>query len=167
MQNNNKFIDESGWGSQTKWVGQSYENSGPFHSSVIFVVEREDFKPPSFETISNTLNGCKVFSVVEMSNCYWHQKLTEKSSFLCTFNSPFGRYRFKRMPFGISSASEVAQKMVEKHFGDLAGALPVFEDIIIGGKNEQEHDLILRKVLTRARERNIKFNRDKIQFHVN
>ena len=125
-------------------------------------IEKEDFKPPSFETISSTLNGCKVFSVVDMSNCYWHQKLTEESSFLCVFNSPFGRYRFKRMPFGISCASEVAQKMVEKHFGDISGALPIFDDIIIGGRDEQEHDLILRKVLTRAREHNIKFNRDKI-----
>ena len=130
-------------------------------------IEREDFKPPSFETISNTLNGCKVFSVVDMSNCYWHQKLTEESSFLCTFNSPFGRFRFRRMPFGISCAGEVAQKMVEKHFGDISSALPVFDDIIIGGKSEEEHDLILRKVLTRARKRNIKFNGDKIQFRVN
>ena len=97
---------------------------------------------------------------------YWHQKLTAESSFLCTFNSPFGRFRFKRMPFGISCAGDVAQKMVEKHFGDMSGALPVFDDIIIGGKSAEEHDLILRKVLTRARERNIKFNRDKIQFRV-
>ena len=102
-----------------------------------------------------------------MSNCYWHQKVTEESSFLYTFNSPFGRFRFKRMPFGISCAGEVAQKMVEKHFRDISGALPVFDDIIIGGKSEEEHDLILRKVLTRARERNIKCNRDKIQFRVN
>jgi len=64
----------------------------------------------------------------------------------------------------ISCASEVAQKMVEKHFGDISGALPIFDDIIIGGRGEQEHDLILRKVLTRARERNIKFNRDKFNF---
>ena len=71
------------------------------------------------------------------------------------------------MPFGISCAGEVAQKMVEKHFGDISGALLVFDDIIIGGKSEEEHDLILRKVLTIARERNIKFNRDKIQFRVN
>jgi len=130
-------------------------------------IEKEDFKPPRFETISSTLNGCKVFSVVDMSNCYWHQKLTEESSFLCVFNSPFGRYRFKRMPFGISCASEVAQKMVEKHVGDISGALPIFDDIIIGGRDEQEHDLILCKVLTRARECNIKFNGDKIQFRVN
>jgi len=57
--------------------------------------------------------------------------------------------------------------MVEKHFGDISGALPIFDDIIIGGRDEQEHDLILRKVLTRARERNIRFNRDKIQFRIN
>ena len=58
------------------------------------------------------------------------------------------------------------KSVVEKHFGDILGALPVFDNIIIGGKNEQEHDLILHKVLTRALERNIKFNRDKIQFRV-
>ena len=39
---------------------------------------------------------------------------------------------------------------VEKHFGDIPGALPIFDDIIIGGKDKKEHDLILRKVLTRA-----------------
>ena len=123
-------------------------------------------KIQSFETISNTHTSCKVPSVVDMSKCYWHQKLTEESSFLCVFNSPFGRYLFKRMPFGISCASKVAQKMFEKHFGDISSALPIFDDIIIGSKDEQEHDFILRKVLTRARERNIKFNRDKIQFRV-
>ena len=123
-------------------------------------------KIQSFETISNTHTSCKVPSVVDMSKCYWHQKLTEESSFLCVFNSPFGRYLFKRMPFAISCASKLAQKMFEKHFGDISGALPILDDIIIGSKDEQEHDFILRKVLTRARERNIKFNRDKIQFRV-
>jgi len=59
---------------------------------------------------------------------------------------------------------EVAQKTVEKHFGNISGALPIFYDIIIGGGDEQEHDLILCKVLTRAQERNVRFNQDKIQF---
>ena len=57
------------------------------------------------------------------------------------------------MPFGISCASEVSQKMVENHFGDISGALPIFDVIIIGGRDEQEHDLILRKVLTRVQRR--------------
>ena len=128
-------------------------------------IEREDFKPPSFETISNTLNGCKVFSVVDISNCYWHQKLTDES--FCELLIHLWQVSVEKNKIGISCAGEVAQKMVEKHFHDISGALPVFDDIIIGGKSEEEHDLIFRKVLTRARERNIKFNRDKIQFCVN
>ena len=59
-----------------------------------------------------------------------------------------------------------SKKWSKNIFGDITGALPVFHDIIIGGKNEQGHDLILRKVLTRAQEGNIKFNHDKIQFRV-
>ncbi|XP_022794661.1 uncharacterized protein LOC111333375 [Stylophora pistillata] len=98
-----------------------------------------------------------------MSNCYWHQKLTKESSFLCVFSSPFGRFRFKRMPFVISCASEVAQKMVDKHFGDISGALPIFDDIIIEGRDEQEHDMILRKMLTRAIRLNGKASSDIIR----
>ncbi|PFX23103.1 Transposon Tf2-9 polyprotein [Stylophora pistillata] len=52
-------------------------------------------------------------------------------------------------------------------FETISSALPIFDDIIIEGRDEQEHDMILRKMLTRVRERNIKFNRDKIQFRVN
>ena len=40
--------------------------------------------------MSSILNGCKVFSVVDLSDYYWHQNLTEESSFLCVFNSLFG-----------------------------------------------------------------------------
>ena len=92
------------------WVEKAYKTLRLCLDSPDQAIEKEDFKPPSFETISSTLDGCKVFSVVDMSNCYWHQKLTEESSFLCVFNSSFGRYRFKRKPFGISCTSEVAQK---------------------------------------------------------
>ena len=129
-------------------------------------IKREFYRPPSPEAISSALNGMKVFTVVDMSDCYWHKKLTEKSALLCTFNTPFGRMRFNRMPFGICCASDVAQKMVDGHFSDLPGVLPIHDDIIIGGKNTIEHDENLERVLQRAKERNIKFNKRKIQFRV-
>ena len=98
-----------------------------------------------------------------MSNCYWNQKLTDESSFLCTFNSPYERYRFRRTSFGILCVSEVAKKWSR----NILVTLRVhYQCSMIGGKNEKEHDLVLRKVLIRARERNIKFNREKIQFRV-
>ena len=83
---------------------------------------------------------------------------------MCTFNTPFSRYRFRRMPFGISSASEVLQKRTYKAFGDIEGVHVIADDMIIAAATEEEHDLILLKVLKRAREQNIKFNPSKIQF---
>ena len=101
-----------------------------------------------------------------MSNCYWHKKLDEESSYLYAFNTPFGRYKFNRMPFGICSASDVAQKMVDDEYSDIPGALAVHDDIIVSRANTEEHDIALEKVLHRARERNIKFNKKKIQLRV-
>jgi len=70
------------------------------------------------------------------------------------------------MPFGICCASDAAQEMIECHFGDISGVLAIHDDIIIVAENENEHDIILQKILQRARERNIKFNLKKIQFRI-
>ena len=129
-------------------------------------IKREHYKPPTAETISSKLNGKRLFTVIDMSNCYWHKKLDEESSILCTFNTPFGRYKFNRMPFGICVASDVAQRMVDDNFSDIPGVLAVHDDIIIAGKDTAEHDSALKQVLERARMRNIKFNRSKVQLRV-
>ena len=126
-------------------------------------IKREYYTPPTIETLSSNLNGKTLFTVIDMSNCYWHKKLDEQSSFLCTFNTPYGRYKFNRLPFGVCCASDVAQRMVDEHFSDIPGALAVYDDIIISGSTPKEHDEALKKVLERARERNIKFNRKKVQ----
>ena len=52
------------------------------------------------------LSDAKYFSVLDATSGYWQIKLDEESSLLTTFNTPFGRYRFTRMPFGIHSAQE-------------------------------------------------------------
>ena len=67
------------------------------------------------------------------------------------------------MPIGICSASEVLQKRTYKSFGDIDGVLVIADDMIITSESEEEHDEILRKVLARARQHNIKFNPKKIQ----
>ena len=129
-------------------------------------IKREYYKAPTAETISSKLSGMKVFTVIDMSNCYWHKKLDEESSYLCTFNTPFGRYKFNRMPFGVCSASDVAQKMVDDNFSDIPGVLAVHDDIIVAGADGEGHDTALKLVLDRAKERNIKFNRTKIQLRI-
>ena len=72
-------------------------------------IHREQFPLPTIEDVANRLHGAKVFSVLDVRKGFWHIELDEESSLLTTFNTPFGRYRWKRMPFGICSAPEVFQ----------------------------------------------------------
>ena len=98
-----------------------------------------------------------------MRDGFWHVKLSEASSRLCTFNTPFGRYSYTRLPFGISSAPEVFQRRNYEMFGDIPNVHIVFDDIIIAAADDAEHDTALRELLERARKFNVKFNKDKFK----
>ena len=102
-----------------------------------------------------------------MKDGYWQVELDEQSSMLCIFSTPFGQYRFTRMPFGLASVSEVFQKRNEAAFDGIDSVHIMADDIIIAAATVEEHDVILRKVLARARDRNVKFNLDKLQLRVN
>ena len=121
-------------------------------------IYREHHRIPTAEDVASRLSGKKLFSIVDEKDGFWQVPLDDESSHLCTFNTPYGRYRFKRMPFCIKSAPEIFQKKYENIFGDIDGVEVIFDDIIIAAADEHEHDLIMRKLLQRARDANVKFN---------
>ena len=84
---------------------------------------------PTVEEIATRLNGAKLFSVFDASNGFWQVELDEESSMLTTFNTPFGRYRWKRMPFGINSAPEVWQRRMREHIEGLKGVEVIADDL--------------------------------------
>ena len=114
----------------------------------------------TIEEVVADMPQAKVFSVLDATSGYWQVKLDEASSKLCTFNSPIGRYRFTRLPFGIKSATEVFQNHMSELFADMEGVKVIVDDLI-WGKDDEEHDARLKQVLTRARELNLKFNAKK------
>ena len=114
----------------------------------------------TIEEVVADMPKAEVFSVRDTTSGYWQVKLDEASSKLCTFNTPFGRYRFTRLPFGIKSATEVFQNHMSKLFADMEGVKVIVDDLI-WGKDDEEHDARLKQVLTRAREVNLKFNAKK------
>ena len=84
-------------------------------------IKRERYEIPTPSDVHSRLSGMKIFTVIDMKDGYWHVKLSEESSYLCTFHTPWGRRRFLRMPFSISSASDVMQKRNEEAFSDIQG----------------------------------------------
>ncbi|KAF2881235.1 hypothetical protein ILUMI_24940 [Ignelater luminosus] len=91
--------------------------------------------------------------------------LFSSSSRLCTFGTPFGRYKFLRLPYELNSAPAVFHKRFKEIF-NLEGVELYIDDIIIWGMNKEEHDQRLKQVLQTAEEAGIKFNKSKCIFGV-
>ena len=72
-------------------------------------IRLDHYPLPTIEDVATQLHKAKVFTVLDMKKGYWHVELKDKSSFLSTLNTPFDRYRWKKMPFGICSAPKVFQ----------------------------------------------------------
>ena len=109
----------------------------------------------TIEQIATEIPGAKYFTVVDAREAFYHIPLEDKSSYLTTFGTPFGRYRYLRMPMGICSASEVYQRAIEQ----LLEGYPchvIMDDILISGKTESEHDANLHSVLRRLQKINLK-----------
>ena len=129
-------------------------------------IKREHYHSPSIDEITSKLCGKTIFSIVDLKNGYWAVPLDEESSYLTTFNTPFSRYRFHRLAFGLNSAAEVFQRTMERVFGDIPNVHVFYDDLIVAGKDEEEHNAALQKLLNRAEEENVKFNIDKLQLCV-
>ena len=70
-------------------------------------LKREHYHLPVLREMLPDIAHAKVFSTFDFRNGYWHVKLDEESSYMTTFNTPFGRYRWLRLPFGTSVSSEM------------------------------------------------------------
>ena len=61
---------------------------------------------PAVEQTLAQLAGTRVFSKLDANSGFWQIPLSRESALLTTFITPFGRYCFHRLPFGITSAPE-------------------------------------------------------------
>ena len=107
--------------------------------------------------------------ILTMCNCkkgYWHQRLDEASSYLTTFNTEIGRYRFAVMPFGITVAGDMFQCKLDECFSHIKNLIVIADDIMVVGRkhNHKDHDLAFTILLQMARKCNVKLNYEKLQY---
>ena len=113
-------------------------------------VRRENYIIPKVEsTLASIASKGHIYTKLDANSGFHQVVLSEDSARLTTFITPFGRYMFRRPPFGISSAPEYFQKRMDSELFGLAGVVCHLDDILVIGRNQREHDERLRVVLDR------------------
>ena len=114
-------------------------------------VKREHYPIPTVEEISAKIPDAKVFTVLDAKSGYLQMKLDYESSLLTTMNTPIGRYRWLKLPFGIKLAPEMYQRSMYEMLEGIDHAYAIVDDILITGRNVAHHDSVLEAVLQRAK----------------
>ena len=130
----------------------------PLNESVL----REVHPIPKVDVLGK-LAGATVFSILDANSGFWQIPLAAESRLLTTFITPFGRYCFNKLPFGISSAPELFQKRMSELLEGLDGVVCLMDDVLLFGRDQQEHDARLIKVLERIQSAGVTLNVEKCE----
>lgn len=137
-------------------------------SSLNKALKRPNFQFSTVDELTPELEGAKVFTKVDAAKGFHQLKLTEESSKLTTFWTPFGRFRWTRLPFGIKSAPEIFQMRQQEMLADLQGTYVMADDVLVTGKGEtmvealKDHNSNLERLLHRLSLKGCKLNEDKL-----
>ena len=85
------------------------------------------------------LKGAKYFTTLDLGGGYYHITLTLEARAKTAFVTPFGKYEFNKVPFGLAQAPAYFQELIHKVIGNIPYAMGYLDDIIIFSKTEEEH----------------------------
>ena len=83
------------------------------------------------------LTGAKYFTKLDASSGYWSVSLDEQSSYLTCLNTEFGRYRYHRLPFGLSRSGDEYIRRMDQCFEGLDGVVSIVDVICVSGKSRE------------------------------
>ena len=102
----------------------------------------------------------------------WNWMKLRATSQLPHFGTPFGRYRWLKLPFGISPAPEYVQHRLDQAIEGLPRVRTVADDILITGEGDtlqdavKDHDKKLLALHARSREKGVKLNKEKFKLRM-
>lgn len=128
-------------------------------------IKRRHYPLKTVEEVAAKLCGAKCFSKLDCEKGFWQIKVTDETSKYLAISTPWGRYRYLRLPFGISPAPEVFSEIMNKTLENIEGCEVVMDDIFIYAKNEAKLNDITKIVLKRLKGAGFTLNQEKCEFN--
>ena len=124
----------------------------------------ETYPLPKIDNLFAQISESKFFTKLDCNSGFWQEKLDPDSRLLTTFITPFGRFCFNLMPFGIKSSPEYYQKKMSQILEGSEGHISIIDNMLIHGKTQEEHDCRLKEVLKRLDGTGATLNAEKCEF---
>ena len=120
---------------------------------------------PNIDHLYAQLKGVKIFTTLDLRSGYYHIELGQSSHAKTAFVTPFGKYEFNMVPFGLAQAPAYFQALINKVLKGLHKfAMAYLDDIIIFSKSKEEHLEHLRIIFQRLKAAGLKLKRSKCDF---
>lgn len=129
-------------------------------------VKRPYYPILKIESTLANLKGARYFSKIDINKGFYQIRLDKTSQLLTCFITPFGRYIFTRLPFGISCAPEHFVSKYAQVLRNIPNVTSHVDDVLIYGHSKEEHDSTLNEVLKRLSDEGITINQKKSVFGV-
>ena len=123
---------------------------------------------PRIDDILDSLRDSKYFTMLDLASGYWQISVDEHDRHKTAFATLNGLYEFNRMPFGLSTAPATFQRTMDIILSGLTYAICLcyLDDVIIFGRDINEHCERLETVLLRLREHNLRVKLSKCKIAV-
>ena len=122
-----------------KWLVIDYRNLNKVTRKFIWPMSK-------VEDIFSKLNGAKYSMTLDLRAGYQHIPLDKSSILKPAFNSPFGKYEYVKVPFGLAQGPGYFQELMTGILKDFNFAIAYLDDIIIFSKTPEEHLTHIRRV---------------------
>ena len=111
------------------------------------VIRKFTWPMPKVEDIFSKLNDTKYFSNLDLRAGYHHIPLDKSLIQKTTFNLPFRKYEYVKVPFILAQAPAYFQKLITKIWKDFDFEIAYLDDIIIFSRIAEETHHILERFL--------------------
>ena len=125
----------------------------------------ESYPIPKLDDLLTALSGGIVFTKLDMSQAYQQIELDEASKQFTVINTHKGLFTYNRLPFGISSAPAIFQRVMESLLQDIPNVAVYIDDILVAGKSHTEHIHTLERVFACLYEAGLRLKREKCSFY--
>ncbi|XP_063897445.1 uncharacterized protein K02A2.6-like [Helicoverpa armigera] len=140
---------------------------GDYRATVNAAIDTDIYPLPTSVEAFVRLSGGRIFSKLDLKNAYTQLKVDDETAMMLTLNTPIGLMKVNRLPFGVSAAPAIFQRLMSTALAGMDGVACLLDDIAVTGATMDEHNWRLREVLNKLQQMGLRLNVRKCVFAAN